>query len=107
MSRLARILAAVVLAGAALTGCSTSTVPMCDTDASCAALGGAPGYGVTEEEVAAYAQPVGPVLVAEATASPAEWSCLRELGYVGDPTDGVEALYAPASDVDECSAVAR
>lgn len=86
-------------AGAALTGCSTSSAPVCDTDASCAALGGGPGYGVTTEKVATY----GPVFVAEATTSPTEWSCLRGLGYVGSPLDGVEALYAPASDVDECS----
>lgn len=45
----------------------------------------------------------GPVFVAEATASPAEWGCLRGLGYVGGPLDGVEALYADASDVAECS----
>lgn len=104
MSRLARVLAAVVLAGAALAGCSAGSAaqPMCDTDASCAALNVGTGYGAT------YAQPIdGPVLVAEATASLGEWSCLRELGYVGDPADGVEALYAPASDVDECTAASR
>ena len=27
--------------------------------------------------------------------TPAVWAQLLELGYVGDPTDGVEALYAP------------
>lgn len=45
-------LTAALLAGAALAGCSTSSAPVCDTDASCAALGGTPGYGVTDEKVA-------------------------------------------------------
>lgn len=101
--RLIRTLLAVGIATVAALSLATSAhadpAPLCDTDASCAALGGAPGYGVTAEKVATY----GPVFVAEATVTPAEWDCLRGLGYVGAPLDGVEALYADASDVAECS----
>lgn len=95
-----------LVAGAALVGfagVAHADAPPCDTDASCAALGVGTGYGVTDEKVATY----GPVLVAEATSSPAVWECLRGLGYVGDPSDGVEALYAPASDVAECTSSIR
>jgi hypothetical protein len=93
MTRL--VLAAVMAAGALF---APAPVPVCDTDASCAAMGGVPGYGVTLEKVAAY----GPVFVAESGTNPAVWECLRGLGYTGQPLDGIEALYADGSDVAEC-----
>lgn len=88
-------LLAAVVAVSALLGASPSPTPMCDTDASCAALGGAPEYGVTPS--------TGPVFVAADHTDPAVWDCLRGLGYVGSPLDGVEALYADASDVADCT----
>lgn len=95
---------AAVVAGAALLGFTSSHEPaLCDSDASCAALGIGTGYGVTAEKVAQLVPVDGPVLVTEADTTPAVWECLRGLGYVGDPSDGVEALYAPASDVADCA----
>lgn len=114
-SRTRRVLAlaSALVAGAALLAGTAHAEPtspaLCDTDASCAALNIGTGYGVTEEKIAEYAPKVptlgalGPVLVAEASTPAAEWECLRGLGYVGDPADGVEALYAAPSDVAECS----
>jgi hypothetical protein len=92
-------LAVAVVAAAALVSVAGHPVPVCDTDASCAALGVGTGYGVTAEKIATY----GPVFVAEDHTLPAVWECLRGLGYVGSPLDGVEALYVPQSDFDDCS----
>ena len=93
---IARLALSVVVSLTALVGpSSTPVAAVCDSDASCAALGGVPGYGIAPSD--------GPVFVAADHADPAVWECLRELGYAGNPLDGIEAMYVPASDLTDCT----